>query len=497
MTGMEAGLSVLDLNSDFVQEVEVKTGGLSAEYGRATGGIVNVITRSGGNEFHGSAFGFFAGGGLQSADRTAASRPADTTTVDDVSSRYDFSVEVGGRIVRDRLWFFAALNRVAENSRTTVIHDLEAPAAPSTGSVVPSETRDDRFAGKLTWRPGASSTLGLSVFGDPRSIDGPLDAINGPPSTWSGTIDRGLANATLRYEGTFAHSWLVQVLAGRNDLTRNTGGPGTDTPRFDDLTVSPAASTGGLGRYTDRTYRRDVARLDVTKGLGAHQLKAGGDFEALDGELRFFVSGGDNVTKLAARGLVFYRHSFYADGNAPGFVFDDPATWQPVSPFAGAFNTLNLSAYAQDAWRAGAGVTVNAGLRFESQRLSDTQGRTVLGVDNWAPRIAVAWDVRQRGRTRLYAGFGRSFENIPLYIQPRAFGGLSIAGFNNFDPTPGSFAPDPAAPPTRLFASAATPVATATTSSATRARAKPRRSASSTAPVRPRRAAAATTTASS
>ena len=170
---------------------------MPAEYGRTTGGILNVLTKSGGNEFHGSAFGFFAGGGLQSDDRTAGRRPTDVTTVNDTASKYDFGASLGGRIVRDRLWFFSAFNRVAEDSEIRVIRDLKSQGAPVVGSVVDGQARDNRFAGKLTWHPAASSTLAVSVFGDPRRFAGPIGGINGPSSTYLGTLDTGGTNVTL------------------------------------------------------------------------------------------------------------------------------------------------------------------------------------------------------------------------------------------------------------------------------------------------------------
>ena len=86
-TGIELGNRGKTLNSDFIQEVEVKTGGLPAEYGRVTGGIVNVVTKSGSNVFKGSVFGFAEGGGLQANDNTRDKRPQTTTTVTNLASQ--------------------------------------------------------------------------------------------------------------------------------------------------------------------------------------------------------------------------------------------------------------------------------------------------------------------------------------------------------------------------------------------------------------------------
>ena len=123
-TGVEVGDKGKTLNFDFVQEVEVKTGGLPAEYGRMTGGVINVVTKSGSNNCsRDPVFVNAEGGFLQANDNTRDKRPAWTTTVTDVSSRSDFGGELGGPFLTDRLWFFGAYNRTNENRNTTVIRD--------------------------------------------------------------------------------------------------------------------------------------------------------------------------------------------------------------------------------------------------------------------------------------------------------------------------------------------------------------------------------------
>jgi hypothetical protein len=348
--------------------------------------------------------------------------------------------------VRDRLWFFAAFNCVATNSDTTVIRDLESQGAPGIGSVIAGQDRTNRFAGKLTWRPGASSSVALSVFGDPERFIGPVDSINGPPSTYAGTTSGGGPNLTLRYEGTFGGSLLVRALLGRHREKFTFGGPGTETPRLDDFTVTPPASTGGIGFYPNKRSRRDVAKLDVSRSVGSHDVKIGGDIEALPAQVEFFISGGDSVTRLEQDGAVFYNHTLLVDSRAAGFDRADPATWRPLGSLPVSPRMRNLSVYAQDAWRIRKGLALNLGLRFERQNLTDFHGRTALGVNNWAPRVNVAWDASGGGRSKLYAGYGRYFENIPQFLQWAAFGGRTFASSFNFDPTPGSFGPDPAAP---------------------------------------------------
>ncbi len=93
-TGVKTGTQAKSLNNEFVQEVEVKTGGYEAEYGRVLGGTINVVTKSGGNEFHGDAFGYYDSSSLASSDKRAP-RIARRRTRDSSSAR---SARTSGRI---------------------------------------------------------------------------------------------------------------------------------------------------------------------------------------------------------------------------------------------------------------------------------------------------------------------------------------------------------------------------------------------------------------
>ena len=132
-------------------------GGLPAEYGRTTGGVTNVLTRSGGNAFRGSLFGFYEGGSLQADNTTADRRPADTTQVWTLRT-VGTSGPSGGYVVRDKLWFFAAYNRTNQTERTTVIRNIEAPGAPGVGSEIPLDLDQHLFAGKLNVAPKGRAT---------------------------------------------------------------------------------------------------------------------------------------------------------------------------------------------------------------------------------------------------------------------------------------------------------------------------------------------------
>ncbi|HEV2718914.1 MAG TPA: TonB-dependent receptor, partial [Thermoanaerobaculia bacterium] len=101
-TGVEYGFQGKQLNFEFIREVNVKTGGYEAEFGRSTGGIINVITKSGGNEYSGDVFGYDDNDSLQANTKeVVASTPSGFR-------RSDAGVDVGGYLLKDKLWFFAA-----------------------------------------------------------------------------------------------------------------------------------------------------------------------------------------------------------------------------------------------------------------------------------------------------------------------------------------------------------------------------------------------------
>src|SRR5882672_2928930 len=147
------GGSGANLPFEFVQEVEIKTGAYGAEYGKATGGIFNVITKSGGNEFHGDVFGYGTTKGLV---RSVKNFPF-TGSSSNGFSETDIGGDIGGPIKKDKLWFFGAFNP----QRRTNYYLSQTLFAPLQNKVtIPF------YAGKVTWAANSKNTLTFSTFGD-------------------------------------------------------------------------------------------------------------------------------------------------------------------------------------------------------------------------------------------------------------------------------------------------------------------------------------------
>jgi outer membrane receptor protein involved in Fe transport len=105
-TGLTLGTVGSPVINDFIEEIEVITGGYNAEFGRATGGVVNVVTKSGSNEFKGSVFGYWQPGVLTAAAKTTPINAGSIDAKGDVAYNADFGFELGGPIIKDKLWFF-------------------------------------------------------------------------------------------------------------------------------------------------------------------------------------------------------------------------------------------------------------------------------------------------------------------------------------------------------------------------------------------------------
>lgn len=451
-TDVRSGTQGKALNNEFVQEVEVKTGGMPAEYGRITGGVINAITKSGGNEFTGDVFAYDQAKGLRANNTTFNNRSISTSSVYETPvTQLDGGIDAGGYFVKDRLWFFGAYDyqkRTDYSTRVNSALSLPNYSLPIGGSL-PTDVKNNLYAGKLTLRLTDNQNLTASLFGDPTTTDGPLFTIAGPPSTFEGTLKTGGNDYNARYSGVFGTSFLVGAEVGRHNQKNTYGGAGTSIAQHIDTTVTPNVTDGGFGFFADEKYQRTVEKVDISKFLGAHELKLGGDYEDLKGTLQNYQGGaGQRIYKFATgAGQVYYRHRYYVDDTRPGFNRSDPNTWIIALPQVTDPHTKNTSAYLQDSWKMMPNLTLNLGVRWEDQKVFGRGGAEAFEINNnWAPRLGVIWDVANNGRSKAYANFGRFYESIPMDINIRAFGGELVCFCYNSSADPANIKPDPAAP---------------------------------------------------
>jgi carboxypeptidase family protein/TonB-dependent receptor-like protein len=448
-TNVIKGFQGKAINNEFIDEVEVKTGGYQAEYGRAIGGIINVITKSGGNQFRGDAFGYYESESTR-ARQIVTSQDSLTGMKITPSHRADYGADLGGYILRDRLWFFAAYDRVDTPGTTSRYNS--SPDVPST-LLFPRDQTDNLYSGKLTWNIGSHSNLVATAFSDPSTISGAARVgtggglISNPdPSTWQTQREIGGLDYGLRFNQLLGSSALLTAQASthkdRFELLASGAG---DTVRMSDWTCEggtpdnpcqpgiegqePNSVTGGLGFVGGpaqrNTSRRDQYRLDAALYGGSHEIKVGGDYQTAKTTAITSITGGQTVAKFNDLGQTYYVHDFFSKS---------PTDLTPVDSVNEA-NSKDIGLYLQDSWKPIPGLTVNAGLRWDQQKVQNSVGDTVLNMTaEWQPRLGVVWDPTGKGAARIYASAGRFYFSLPTALSVFSYGTTTFAETYNFDP---------------------------------------------------------------
>lgn len=421
------------VNFDFVDTVQVKSGGFEAEYGQALGGIVNVITKRGSNELKGSVFGYYRPHWLESDRREVSLQDGNTNITR--TEGWDVGFEVGGPVVKDKLFFFVAADPQQDRiGRKVNDQDPNGDGTidfPLGGEYVTVQNRQ-AYAGKLSWNIMPNHRLELSVFGDPgRSQQGPQSGSDllAQQATRFSELQYGGNNQVLRYEG-IATDWLtVEAQISRATNTFSQGFPAKNDQRsVFDTTVSPSLRSGGVGFYEqEQTSENTQYHLKFTnyfQGAGAHELKYGLAYEDVTFTNRKDYTGAPLTVidpdtgeeRTTTTGVTITR--LFADD---GTTVVDRATRGDFSPPAKT-TTDYFSVFLQDKWNPIQTVTVSAGLRLEEQRLNGTAQSYVFKMsDNVAPRVGAAWDFTGRGRGKVYGHYGRFYEKIPNDIAVRLF----------------------------------------------------------------------------
>lgn len=215
------GGSGANLPFEFVQEVEIKTGAFGAEYGKSTGGVFNVITKSGGNQFHGDVFGYFTTKGLVREVKNFPGRGV----ANNGFSEIDAGVDVGGPIKKDKLWFFAAFNPqrrenffLTQNFREEVANKVTTPF----------------YAGKITYAINSNNTLTFSTFGDftkqtgfyyrGLTVDNEINGFGVSPGDFNAEYLTGGSNYAVRLNSSLTPRWIGEFAFGLHKQ-RNTTTP--------------------------------------------------------------------------------------------------------------------------------------------------------------------------------------------------------------------------------------------------------------------------------
>ena len=438
ITQFRNGLGAVTVPFEFYETVEVKSGGFPAEFGRTTGGVINAVTKSGSNEYHGGVLLNYEPSFLESDARRTAFSENDR----EENERITTSAYLSGPIIKDRLFIYGLYEARYVTSTNTITSrrrqclDGQQDCAPADRTSDNFEVFGSRYDKTKTDSPfyavkvdaipidghrleatyfntsGSQTTqsFGYNVY-DSMNPSSPFlgNGIPGQPGPGAGqgtTVARyGGENYVGRYTGQFT-DWLTLSAAYGKNKFKDTSGSSDDTrPFIQDVRSGSTELLGNSlavisGDFDEREFYR--ADVDVYVNLlGSHHFKAGYDRENLTT---------DSTTSYTGNQVLTYFNSGPGGDN---IVTDPNRDYLTSRTFVngGVFTSQNEAFYIQDSWSLFADrLTLQLGLRNDRFTNSNVDGEVYYDSgDNWAPRLGFSADPFGDGRTKVYGSFGRYF----------------------------------------------------------------------------------------
>ena len=403
LTNFRTGVGSSNPPFEMYESFEVKTGGYSAEFGRAMGGVINAKTKSGTNEFK---WGVNAQWEPDSLREDKPSQLRDDGTYDinnsqDKNTFWDVNIWASGAIIEDKLFFYTLYNPRSD------VFESQGSESINNGDVFRSDfesTDEDAFWGlKLDWYINDDNILEFTSFSDKSKTDNSrLDMRNGElRDTIKGSfVKEGGLNWTLKYTSVINDNLSISAQYGVNE---------SDRTQQSVLDINPAVyyyyptsasfvpggnfATFSIGEGDDE---RQVFRIDADIYVGDHEIRVGVDTEKLTANQVTVNSGG-----------AYYL--YYLNDDDPNNVFEEEVRRRTYSA-GGSFESNNFAYYIQDTWQVTDQLVLNLGLRNDSFENLNGNGEPFVKLDNqWAPRLGAVYDVNGDGESKIWASFGRYY----------------------------------------------------------------------------------------
>ncbi|PWT80391.1 MAG: hypothetical protein C5B57_12340 [Blastocatellia bacterium] len=436
-------------SQEAVREFQVVTNSYSAEFGKASGGVVNIVTKSGTNQPSGNAFIFFRDSALNAKEYferfTPAGNPIDR---DKAPYRHkQFGGTFGGPIRKNRTFFFGSFERLDVQANNfvniddttpltlfgqpigTVADVLRRSGFPVETGNVPYAVRSDQVLIKVDHQV-ATNQLGLRY--------NYADTLNENIEPWGGLVAKSRGAALDSTDHMFAASYnavgsphfvneLRFQFAERdqtvNSLDPNCGGPCTEETQGGPTLEILGVASVGRQRFTPQPRLNDrVQVLDtVTRLAGNHQLKAGFDFN--------YVNHRTSALPLHFGGRYLFQPLPAIPGVLPAPIngiqalsLGLPAAYiQGYGTASKPYGYSDLSVFTQDDWRLSENLSARLGIRYQKQFWPDAP-YTTPGVpfgysfptdnNNVAPRLGISWNPRGDARTSVHAAYGMYYDNL-------------------------------------------------------------------------------------
>jgi hypothetical protein len=392
---------------DAIQEVTTNVNGISAEYGRFQGGVINTVTKSGGNTFSGSFRTTFTN------DAWSAVSPSKEVRVQDVLERYEATL--GGPIWKDHIWFFGAFRSANTSQAQVTFADAKVNGQTPVGGYpgIPFQFGDPekRYQGKLTITPFPNHTIAGSYMkineGNTNYIY-PSAAANFDAA---GLISRQLPEDTMSisYNGVLTKDLFLEGLFSNRHFTfENSGTTYTDLING---TIIRDRSRGNI-RGNSATFcgicgpeKRDNQDI-LVKGtyflsagsLGSHSIVAG--YDNFDGKRHANNYQSGSNYRLFATTTSLYNGDVYPSFGSNAIVY-----YTPIYTLTQGTNTRTNSGFVNDRWQLNDRLSFNLGVRYDKNDAQNSIGATTANDSAFSPRIAANFDVTGKGDVRVAASY--------------------------------------------------------------------------------------------
>jgi hypothetical protein len=395
-----AGLSGIFFGLDVVNEFQVVTSGGQAELGRAMGGVVNMVTKSGTNSLHGDFYGFLEN------QRFAAANALSHNKLPSTQAQYGASV--GGPVVHDRTFYFAnfeqrqlhqsGLITIAPANVDAINARLSAtdyPGAQITTGLYSDPVRSTNVLGKIDHQltRGDQLTLRYSFYGVDSNHSRGAGGLNAVSA--SAGLDDTDQNIEASNIATLSSHTVNET---RAQFTRSNLHALPEDPVGPAVSISGIASFGTLsGSPTGRLNNLYELTDNLSMQSGAHALRVGADFIYNDCTILF---------PRSARG----SYSFSSLDNFLRGIYNNAGYTQTFGPSLVSQTNPNVGSYVQDEWKITRRLTLNLGFRYDLQFLKTIATDT----NNFSPRAGFAWSPFLSGHTVVRGGFGLYYDRVPL-----------------------------------------------------------------------------------
>ena len=386
-------------NFDAIAEVEIQTSGFEAEFGRSTGGLINVLTKSGGNRFSGTLDIRYQRDSFQTSGEHY-----DASSLE--SSFQDIAATLGGPIARDKLWFFAAYELV--NSERT----------PS-GSPTTRDFEGQNYNLKLTWQMAPSWRLMGRASGDPAEIaNHNASQFTAPEAT--SRQKQGADVYAIELNAVLSDSLMWNTVAGAYRAVLDVVPMSGDLTTPSHFNFGTFLTTANFPRQQYSNRNRDDLATDLTWFVGnlagSHEFKVGVQYSGTEYPGANCYTGTEGGA--CSRGSVGYAYDDFGIVDEFGnLLFTLPFSMTEVTTVGEQNYTGDLyTAYLQDSWRVLSNLTLKVGFRYDQVGYENNVGRQVAEMNKFQPRVGFAWDITNDAKNVIRGNWGRFMNPASLTL---------------------------------------------------------------------------------